>query len=150
MAGSLTQWGEELLLRYVTGNTASITATNIPSLGLYLGLALDENVQEIGQQAAFVEASYSGYYRSYLQPAQWSTVSRTSEATTMTYQPKITLPNSTSSSLITVRYLVLYTQPTGGSPIWYSAIEQYGRIGRILELGDVLEVPAQSIILSLN
>lgn len=149
MAGSLTQWGESLLLNYSIGR-AENNLVNTPSGGLYIGLATDQTVNESGTQAAFSEISYGGYVRIPLLVNQWTAVNLTGSSASVTYQQAVQFPNYTGTSLITVRYLVLFTQPVGGSPVWYSRLEYNGVFGRILETGDVLEIPGNSIVLSVD
>lgn len=149
MAGSLTQWGETLLLNYAIGRPEA-DLTHVPTGGLFLGLAQNTSVGESGSQAAFIELSHGGYARQQLVPNRWSAVETAATASTVTYTSGIEFPPYSGISLITVTYLVLYTQPSGGSPVWYSKIEDNAIVGRILQTGDVIEIAANSIVLSLD
>lgn len=155
MSGSLTQFGEQLLLYYSVG-LADQPDDNVPSknAGLYVGLSLNDIINETSDAVDFSEASWpiftalapSGYQRQRLNPQNW-VLDLTGDQTKLTYNAQVTFPTFTGIANSTVMYLVLYSKATGGKPIWYSKISTNGRV---LSFGDTLSIPANSISLYLT
>lgn len=154
MAGSLTQFGEKLLLNYSIG-IVDADATNIPSTGLYLGLCYDTTIAETGSaDVAFSEFTYpavtgrsTGYRRQLLTPSRWI-MDTTGSTTTLTYGQEVVFPVYSRDDTLTARYLLLYTQLTGGKPVWYVPIDN--GTGRTLTNGDTLKLAASSLVVTLT
>lgn len=150
MAGSLTQWGESLLLNYAIGREEPVAA-NSPTAGLFLGLVQNTDlISETGEQPAFQEVSYTGYKRQALIPERWDAVNATGTASKVIYQDPIRFPAYTGTTILIVRYIVLYTQSIGGLPVWYSRLDANGNVGRALETGDIVLIKQNELVLSID
>lgn len=159
MAGSLTQFGEKLLLNYSIGTAETLTA-NIPAQngGLYCGLGITSTVPETGAEVEFSEPTWpavsalvdaTGYKRQRLLPGSWLT-DTSAEATKLTYNAEIVFPLFTGTTEITVLYLVLYSKETGGKAIWYTTTGTVAAPGRRLTYGDQIKVEKGKLILTLT
>lgn len=156
MSGSLTQFGEQLLLYYSVG-LADQPADNVPAsnAGLHLGLAVNNNgANETGGEVSFTEASWpafgaltsTGYQRQRLVPQNW-VLNTDADQTRLTYNAQIAFPVFTGAEASTVTYLVLFSKATGGKAIWYSKI---GTNGRVLTFGDNIKIDPNNISLYLT
>lgn len=147
MAGSLTQYGEKLLLEYSIGRFAIAPAVPTTN-GLFLALCKGAYTNlETGSQMAFIEVEYGGYLRQQLVPANWGVIDQGASQSKLTYNAKVTFPQYPLTTQQIVTYLVLYTQQSEGSPVWYTEISGDGKR---LTLGDVLEVNANSLVITLT
>lgn len=154
MAGSLTQFGEKLLLFYSVGR-ADLPDDDVPAPngGLWLGLATDQSVSETGSQVGFSEASWSpvegypnGYARQQLEITNW-TFNATAEQSRLTYNQNLVFSEYTGQNPITINHLVLFSASTGGKPIWYT---QVGTSGRIVNFGDKVKIAENQLVVKLT
>lgn len=149
--GALSQYGEELLLRYSLG--LSLTSyTAVPtSNGLYAALitsAVDMTGKETGTDPNdYTEPTSLQYGATYarvqLTPATWVTQSSNDTSTKYKYNAEIAFPElGENATGVTVKYLGLFTAATGGRMIWYTSLLNLKSLGRyetpIIKSGTVI------------
>lgn len=156
MAGSLTQFGEKLLLNYSIGKAPSgDDATVAPSGNMFAGLATGVTSGSLETGASMVFTELAGYSRVELDSANWSSYDTGSTASKLTYTEQVTF-TYTGTTGVVAKYLLLY--PKAGTTvssvavpaIWYSELTNGSQIGRSLTYGDVIIIPANSIVLTLD
>jgi len=138
----------------------SLTGLNTPNTttGLYAGLILNTvdmtNRERLASDtASYPEASYTGYARVALAPANWTIAADLADnRTTATYNNAGNAPivfptiGSTITAGQVVQYLGLFTAATGGNLVWYTTLSS----NKTLSAGDTPMFNSGTIVFTLD